>query len=123
MRISRRKFLGRTLQAMAALGIQTTLPKIALDQARKIARGTESRDGKKKIIAGVKSRKEQEAYLRAYLQNPDNLSVGALGRRYIAARMVDGKPDLHFYHHPKNMWVSFQYFGEENQPRAVKYLN
>jgi len=124
MKINRRTLIGKTLQSIAAIELQTLLPGIAVDEARKVANTSSESASEKNVlianlISGVEQRKEQEAYLRAYLQNPQNTSGGLPGQNYIAARMVDGKPELQYFYTPAGMLLAFQFFEE---PRAIKYL-
>jgi len=60
--------------------------------------------------------------LRQFLNSPEVNKIHPPGRDYLAARMVDGKPELHYMFTPEGMWCNFKHFGDLKQPRAIKYL-
>jgi len=125
--LSRRELIGRILQGAAVIGLADKVPEVAIKSAVKLAQrekpavNTETNPLTADIIARM-DRKQQEAYLRAYLANPENTRGGRPGQNYIAARMVNGQPTIDYFYTPGGMWGSFDLFGYFDQPRAIKYL-
>ena len=121
MDISRRKFMGKAMQGLAVtLATECYLPHVIVSSVERVVEPVQPNVLIGEIVAGVVKKKEQD-YLREYLKNPENTKDPlGMGRGYVAARMVDGEPEVYHSFTPEGMWCNFRYF--RGSPRAFKFL-